>query len=227
TVSDNGKPKAKRQLTAKVFKVTWSWWWDASYGNVSSYSSAISNTPYYETEITTDANGKASFNFSTDKNEWGRFLIRVTDEDGGHSAGGTILIDYPYWSGRTKNNGGDEAKMLVFTTDKEKYSVGEKVKVSFPSSEGGRALVSLENGSKVLETYWVKTEKGETQMEIPVTAKMAPNVYVNVTMIQPHATSKNDSPIRLYGIIPIEVVDKNTILEPQISMPDVLRPEQK
>ncbi|WP_417367442.1 alpha-2-macroglobulin family protein [Flavobacterium beibuense] len=227
TVSDNGKPKAKRQLTAKVFKVKWSWWWDASHGNVSSYSSAISNTPYYETEITTDANGKASFNFSTDKNEWGRFLIRVTDEDGGHSAGGTILIDYPYWSGRTKNNGGDEAKMLVFTTDKEKYSVGEKVKVSFPSSEGGRALVSLENGSKVLETYWVKTEKGETQMEIPVTAKMAPNVYVNVTMIQPHATSKNDSPIRLYGIIPIEVVDKNTILEPQISMPDVLRPEQK
>ena len=30
----------------------------------------------------------------------------------------------------------------------------------------------------------------------------------------------------MYGIVPIGVVDKNTVLEPQISMPDVLRPEQ-
>ncbi|QEE48425.1 hypothetical protein FUA48_02185 [Flavobacterium alkalisoli] len=227
SVDENGKPKASRKLTAKVFEVSWSWWWDASHGNMSSYSSALSNTPYYETQIITDASGKGNFSFGTDKNQWGRFLVRVTDDESGHSAGGTVYIDYPYWSGRSRNNGGDEAKMLVFTTDKEKYSVGEKVKVSFPSSEGGRALVSLENGSKVLETYWVKTQKGETQMEIPVTAKMAPNVYVNVTMLQPHATTKNDSPIRLYGIVPIEVVDKSTLLQPQINMPEVLKPEQK
>ncbi len=117
--------------------------------------------------------------------------------------------------------------MLMFTTDKEKYNVGEKAVVSFPSSEGGRALVSLENGSKVVQTYWVPTKKGETQMEIPVTGKMAPNVYIHITLLQPHATTANDSPIRLYGIVPIEVVDKNTILQPQIAMPDVLRPEQK
>ncbi|RYF60895.1 MAG: hypothetical protein EOO39_31935, partial [Cytophagaceae bacterium] len=91
----------------------------------------------------------------------------------------------------------------------------------------GRALVSVENGTQVLQTYWVPTQKGETQLTIPVTEKMAPNVYIYITLVQPHATTANDSPIRLYGIVPIEVIDKSTVLEPQIAMPEVLKPETK
>jgi uncharacterized protein YfaS (alpha-2-macroglobulin family) len=60
------------------------------------------------------------------------------------------------------------------------------------------------------------------QVELPITGEMAPNVYINITLLQPHASTKNDSPIRMYGIVPIEVIDKNTVLEPQISMPNVL-----
>jgi uncharacterized protein YfaS (alpha-2-macroglobulin family) len=227
TVSEAGKSKGGRRLEVKVYAVEWRWWWDASHDNVSSYSNAVSNVPFYMQSLTTDANGKASFNFKTDEDQWGNYLIRVTDAESGHSAGSTVLIDYPYWSGRTRNNNGEEAKMLMFSTDKEKYAVGENAVVSFPSSEGGRALVSLENGSKVVKTYWATTMKGETQITIPVTAAMAPNVYINITLLQPHANTANDSPIRLYGIVPIEVVDKNTILQPQISMPAVLKPEQK
>ncbi|KGO91552.1 alpha-2-macroglobulin family protein [Flavobacterium subsaxonicum] len=227
TVNDKGQPKAGRRLDVKVYKVEWRWWWDASHGNTSSYSSALSNTPYYTQQVITDGSGKASFNLKTDEEEWGRYLVRVTDMESGHSTGETVHIDYPYWSGRSRNTTGEEAKMLVFTADKEKYNVGEKATISFPSSEGGRALISLENGSHVVETYWVPTKKGETQLTIPVTAKMAPNVYIYVTLLQPHATTANDSPIRLYGIVPIEVVDKNTLLEPQIAMPAVLKPEQR
>jgi len=227
TVSEAGKPKAGRRLEVKVYAVEWRWWWDASHDNVSSYSNAVSNTPFYSQSLVTDASGKASFNFKTDEEQWGNYLIRVTDVEGGHSTGSTVLIDYPYWSGRNRNNNGEEAKMLMFSTDKEKYAVGENAIVSFPSSEGGRALVSLENGSRVVKTYWAPTTKGETQVTIPVTAAMAPNVYINITLLQPHANTANDSPIRLYGILPIEVVDKNTILQPQISMAAVLKPEQK
>ncbi|KGO87205.1 membrane protein [Flavobacterium rivuli WB 3.3-2 = DSM 21788] len=227
TVNEAGKPKGGRRLEVKVYAVEWRWWWDASHDNVSSYSNAVSNTPFYSQSLVTDASGKASFNFKTDEEQWGNYLIRVTDAEGGHSAGSTVLIDYPYWSGRTRNNSGEEAKMLMFSTDKEKYAVGENAIVSFPSSEGGRALVSLENGSRVVKTYWAPTTKGETQVTIPVTAAMAPNVYINITLLQPHANTANDSPIRLYGIVPIEVVDKNTILQPQISMAAVLKPEQK
>ena len=52
--------------------------------------------------------------------------------------------------------------MLRFSTDKEKYNVGETAKIFFPSSEGGRALISIENGTKVLKTIWTKTKKTET-----------------------------------------------------------------
>lgn len=55
---------------------------------------------------------------------------------------------------------------------------------------------------------------------------MAPNVYVHATLIQPHGQTKNDMPIRLYGVIPIMVEDPNTHLRPVISMKDVIRPEE-
>lgn len=226
TVDENGRPKSVRNLEVRVYKVEWRWWWDAT-DDLSNYSSSTTNTPFYSQVVNTDASGKARFQFKTDEDEWGRYLVRVTDPNGGHSAGETVMIDWPIWSGKTRNSTGAEAKMLVFSSNKEKYNVGEKATVSFPSSEGGRALISLENGSQVVETLWAETKKGETQVEIPITAKMAPNVYIHITLLQPHASTKNDSPIRLYGIIPIEVVDKNTVLEPLIAMPDVLKPEQK
>ncbi|HEU4496067.1 MAG TPA: MG2 domain-containing protein [Flavobacterium sp.] len=226
TVDEYGRPKAVKNLEVNVYKVDWRWWWDAS-DDLSSYSSSTTNTPFYSQTLNTGSSGKARFQFKAGEEEWGRYLVRVTDPNGGHSSGGTVMIDWPYWSGKTRNSTGEEAKMLVFSSDKEKYNVGEKAIVSFPSSEGSRALISLENGSQVVQTLWAKTAKGETQVSIPVTAKMAPNVYIHITLLQPHASTENDSPIRLYGIIPIEVVDKSTVLEPQIAMPAVLRPEQK
>lgn len=227
TLGENGRPKAVRGLEVKVYKIDSRWWWDASSDNLSNYSTGTSTTAYKTYVINTDASGRGSLNFSVPEQDWGRYLIRAVDPNDGHAAGQTVFLDYPYWSERSKNTEGKEATMLRFSTDKKEYSVGETAKIFFPSSEGGRALISVENGSRVVKTFWTKTKKGETQFDMDITSEMAPNVYINVTMLQPHASTKNDSPIRMYGIVPISVVDKQTVLEPQISMPDVLRPEQK
>ncbi len=226
TVDENGRPKAVKDLEVKVYKVEWRWWWDASSDNLSNYNSDDATTSYKTFRINTDARGKGSVRFALTDEEWGRYLIRVSDEVGGHATALTVNIDWPMWSGKTKNTDASTANMLVFSTDKEKYAVGENAQISFPSSEGGRAFISIENGSKVVQTLWAKTQKGETKVTIPITAAMAPNVYFNITLLQPHASTKNDLPIRMYGIVPIEVVDKNTILTPKLVMPDVLRPEQ-
>jgi hypothetical protein len=225
-VDENGLPRARKNLEVKVYKVNWRWWWDASNENLSDYNSANVTTAFKNYAVTTDANGKAAVQFSVSDEEWGRYLIRVLDPEGGHAASQTVLVDWPSWSGKTRNTDASTANMLVFSTDKKEYETGEKALVSFPSSEGGRALISVENGSRVIQTFWAETKKGETTVSIPVTAAMAPNVYFNITLLQPHASTKNDSPIRMYGIIPIEVVDKNTILQPRIRMPEVLKPEQ-
>jgi alpha-2-macroglobulin len=226
TVDENGRPKAVKNLEIKVFKVEWRWWWDASSDNLSNYNSSNATTSYKTFRLNTDANGKGIVQFALNDEEWGRYLIRVSDQTDGHATALTVNIDWPVWSGKTRNADASTATMLVFSTDKKNYAVGEKAQISFPSSEGGRALISIENGSKIVQTLWARTQNGETKVEVPITTAMAPNVYFNITLLQPHATTKNDLPIRMYGIVPIEVIDKNTILEPKLTMPNVLRPEQ-
>lgn len=227
SVDENGKPKAVKNLEVRVYKVDWRWWWNSSGDDLSKYNSAQVTTAYKNFNVSTDASGKTSVQFKVPESDWGRYLIRVVDNESGHATSKTEIIDWPIWSGKTKTGDASTANMLVFTSNKAKYAVGEKAIVSFPSSEGGRALISIENGSKVIGSLWASTKKGETKVEIPVTAEMAPNVYLNISLLKPHASTVNDSPIRMYGILPIEVVDKNTVLEPQINMASVLKPETK
>ena len=226
TVDENGRPKSVKNLNVNVYKVEWRWWWDSSNDNLSNYNSSESTTSFKTFTVNTNSGGRGAISFKLEDEEWGRYLVRVADPNDGHATSQTVNIDYPYWSGKTRNTDASTANMLVFSTDKKNYAVGEKAKISFPSSEGGRALISIENGSKVVQTMWAKTQKGETKVEVPITTEMAPNVYFNITLLQPHASTKNDSPIRMYGIVPVEVIDKNTVLEPKIAMPDVLKPEQ-
>ena len=226
TVGENGKPKSVSKLEVRVYKLQSRWWWDASNDDLSSYNTSNSTIAYRNFVVNTDYSGKASVSFSVIDQEWGNYLIRVSDPTDGHATGIKVYIDEPYWSAKSRAGNGESATMLKFSTDKTNYAVGDKAKIFFPSSEGGRALISIENGTKVVKTLWAKTKKGETTVELPITGEMAPNVYINISLLQPHASTKNDSPIRMYGIVPIEVVDKNTVLEPVLTMPDVLRPEQ-
>lgn len=227
SVNENGGPVGGKTIDVKVYKVSWRWWWDASNDNLSDFNSSNVTTAFKNYQVKTDASGRANVQFSVTDDEWGRYLIRASDPDGGHAVSQTVLIDWPSWSGKTRNTDASQANMLVFSTDKKEYATGEKALVSFPSSDGGRALISVENGSRVVQTFWAETKAGETTVSIPITPAMAPNVYFNITLLQPHANTINDSPIRMYGVVPISVVDKNTILKPKITMPETLRPEKE
>ena len=87
--------------------------------------------------------------------------------------------------------------------------------------------MTIENGTKVLQGFWVKAKKGDTKFELPITKEMTPNVFIHISLLQTHNNTKNDLPIRMYGLSAINVEDPDTKLEPQISMPEVLRPEQE
>ena len=105
--------------------------------------------------------------------------------------------------------------------------MGDTARVQVPVSGQGRLLVSLENGARVLDHYWLEAgDQGDTlTLEVPVTAAMAPNVYVHVALLQPHAERDNDRPIRLYGIAPLLVDDPATRLMPDIRAESEVRPE--
>ena len=102
----------------------------------------------------------------------------------------------------------------------------DKATAFIPASAGGHALIAIENGSTVLRREWIEVKDGEdTRYTFDITPEMAPNVYLHVTLLQPHAQTVNDLPIRMYGVVPVMVTDPATVLHPRIEMPDVLRPE--
>lgn len=225
TVDSDGKPVSRKHLKVQVYKVGWRWWWDSYDGDLASYVGNTYKQVFQEQNITS-TNGNAQFTLRINRPEWGRFYICVTDEESGHRVGETVYIDWPAWAGASPK-GNDGATLLAFSADKKEYNVGEEVKLSIPSSAEGRALISIESGAKVIKAYWAETKKGETKFQFPVTPDMTPNVYINVTMVQPHAQTVNDLPIRMYGIVPISVEDPKTHLTPVVKTPAVWKPEQK
>src|SRR5690606_34565117 len=103
TLDENGKPKSVSGLKAKVYKVSWRWWWDASYDNAATHCSSRSAQVCKRLSLGRDASRIACSDFTADDDQWGWYLIVVSDDTGGHSSGQTVLIAWPYWSGRTRD----------------------------------------------------------------------------------------------------------------------------
>ena len=54
---------------------------------------------------------------------------------------------------------------------------------------------------------------------------MQPNAYIYITLLQPHGVTKNDLPIRMYGVVPFTVTSPESHLAPIIHMADEVKPE--
>ncbi|MCS6832731.1 MAG: MG2 domain-containing protein, partial [Flammeovirgaceae bacterium] len=143
TVNPYGKPLS-RNLKVKVYRLKWRWWWEA---NEDEYlADYVGNESVYlvkEFEVQTGTNGEGTFNLKIDEvDDYSRYLVMVNDRSG-HATGEKVFFSPA---------GGEEkvatgATMLVFSTDKPKYSVGDKIKVSVPSGGVGKIFVTLEKGS--------------------------------------------------------------------------------
>lgn len=216
-VVDQDGNTAESPVEISIYKINWRWWWDASDDYLGNYVSQEHYKPFLNKKIT--ASGKASISFRVENKDWGRYLI-LAKLPSGHSVSKVVYIDWPYGSSAGQDGG---ATMLNFSADKDKYSAGDEISVSFISSEGGKALVSIENGSSVLDKFWVDTEKGQTKLKIKATPEMAPNFYLYITVLQPHGQTINDKPIRMYGVIPVAVEDPATHLQPILKAPEELR----
>ena len=225
TVNDQGQPVNRSNLEYKIYRISWSWWWENGEESFGTYINNSSITPVASGNLQTTG-GKTSFKFRINYPDWGRYLVYVKDRESGHATGGTVYIDWPDWRGRSNKTDPSGIKMLAFSLDKDSYEIGETATAIIPAAAGGRALVSLENGSTVLQQQWLEvSDQGDTKLTFKITPEMAPNVYLHISLLQPHAQTVNDLPVRMYGIAPVFVTNRQTILQPQIKMPEVLRPE--
>ena len=225
TVNTQGQLVNSSNLEYKMYRIGWSWWWENSGESFGTYINNSSITPVASGNLQTRG-GKASFKFRIDYPSWGRYLVYVKDKESGHATGGTVYVDWPEWRGRSSKTDPSGIKMLAFSLNKDSYEIGETATAIIPAAAGGRALVSIENGSTVLRQEWIEVSNGgDTKYTFKITPEMTPNVYLHISLLQPHAQTVNDLPIRMYGVVPVFVTNSQTVLQPQIQMPEVLRPE--
>ena len=221
TVDPMGNP-VSLEAEITVYKISYRWWWESDQEDLASYISNDIYKPVITKTIRTSG-GQGSFNFNIPRNEWGRYLIRVSLPSG-HSTGKVVLVDWPWEYGMKGNAEG--ATLISVSTDKEKYVPGDEVRLSFPAPENSRIIITLENSTSVLDEIRAVATKGNSEVRFRVKPEMAPNVYAYVNVIQPHAQTMNDMPIRLYGIVPVIVEDPDTRLNPEISVPGEVRSGQ-
>ena len=221
-----GRPlPGREEVLVSVYKITSYWWWDAASDSQARYAKNALNTCYKTLQTTlTDGAGQVAMRWSA--GDYGYYMIRVTGSGHEHAATQVVCVSSSDWRGDVSSVT-DAATRLAVTKDKEKYAPGDKAKITIPSSPGARALVSVESGSVVRESFWIDCADKQTAFEIPIKAGMAPNVYASVTLVQPHNHTHNDAPIRLFGVVRLDVEDAATKLDPVIDMPETVRPESE
>ncbi len=223
TVDELGNPVDRRGLVVEIYNIQWRWWWEHNNSDdLAQYITNRNENLIYTSTVNTK-NGKALFDLNLGQEQWGRKYIRIIDPVSGHSCGKDFYMTYGNWNESADKPGG--AEMLSFSTDKKEYIIGEKIKVNIPEAKAGRVLVSVESGNRIIQSFWVPLDGNDQKIEITATEQMAPNAFVNLTLIQAHNQMKNDLPIRLFGVQPIFVSNPKSELKPLISMPQTLQPE--
>lgn len=224
TVDIQGNASATKRVRARVYKVQWRWWWNSSHESTRDYIRRESVTPIVDEEVDI-TNGKGLWNVTMPNTGYGRYYVEVEDMYSGHVASTHMYLDWPWWydvRDRKDVTGGEQ--MLSISLDKEKYQTGDEITLRFPSSDGSKALVTIESGDNVVHQQWHTCKKGTNEIVLPAKAEYAPNVYAHVMLIQPFAR-RNDQPIRLYGVVPVFVENPASRLSPLIKTNSEVRPE--
>ena len=226
-VGADGKRMAGRKIEYGVYKLQWNWWWESpGVGELDSYVNGGSASRIAGGEVTSSATADATFSIREDYPAWGRYMILARDKDSGHVSGRIVTIDWPEYRGRASRKDPDALTSFTFSTDKTSYTTGEKATAFIPAAKGGRALVSFENAAGVLRREWVELSEKDTPFQFDITPEMAPNFYLNITLLQPYGAIENDLPIRLYGVQRVTVENPASHLKPIVDMPGTIHPEE-
>jgi uncharacterized repeat protein (TIGR01451 family) len=221
-IDTKGKFQPNRKLSVGLYELEWRWWWEQRDNAYADFNSTNHTKAIEKTNVTTNASGLAEWKVTV--NHWGRYLIRVCDVESGHCSGDFAYAGWPE-DGNDKNQF-DMATLLRLQTGKEKYSSTETVELSVPAPVLSKMLVTLETGSRVLESHWVTVDKSPFIFRFQASPAMAPAVYAHVTLIQPHGYVGNDFPMRMYGVIPVNIENGTAKLEPKISTSASFRPDR-
>lgn len=204
-------------LDYALYKLDSYWWWSSedSY-DLQRYASGTYKRPVQNGTLS--CNGKTSLIFNIPDDKWGNYLLVVDDPTSNSRFAKVICFDWGSGAIHSNSASGAPAQLSMCAT-KDTYNVGENIVVNFPANEQAKALVTVEANDKVMQNMYLDKLGTEGKVEIKATEEMIPNVYVYVALIQPH-DAENDMPVRMYGVVPVKVENKDLELKPTVSVPE-------
>lgn len=201
-----------------LYKMDNYWWWSSedTY-TLQKYVNGTYKRPEQNGTITC-SNGKTELNFNIPDEKWGMYLLVINDKQGGNTFAKVIRFDWDYST--IHSTGSAEGPVqLAMNATKDSYNVGENIVVTFPANDNARALVTVEANDHIIQSMVLDNLGTDGKVEIKATEEMIPNVYVYVSLLQPH-NANNDMPLRMYGVVPVKVEDKQLRLKPVINVPE-------
>lgn len=211
-----------KKLEYKIYQNTYSWWWD--YDNYSEFLRSIKKDKNSQViaqgELTSD-DKPVRFEFDTRQN-YGDMFVEIIDKQSGVSTGQTFYVSS--WGAP---NLADIQSSLKIKSDKESYKVGEKAKVEFESVKGGKALITLSNNEGILKRFIIDTKDKSTEFEVSIEKNFAPNIYASVSFVQDYAQWQNDRALRLFGVVPLKVIDEQSKIAIDLKAPERILPQSE
>ncbi len=216
-VNQKGEPVSGKPVSYKLYKNNLYWWWE--YRN--SYSRKLKFKSDVDTEVVKEGDFISTSNTYPLKlqiEDEGEYFLEVQTGDG-HSSG--IFFSA---GGFGSSLNAKEASVVRLKTDKKEYEPGDTAQIMFKAPKDSTVLVSVEKGFDILKFFTVKPSKnGTANVNIDITKEMVPNAYVVISIIQGRKGLKNDRPLRMFGVVPLNVVLKNSKQQIEIDMPDKVK----
>ncbi|MBN1117059.1 MAG: hypothetical protein JXA77_07640 [Bacteroidales bacterium] len=224
-LDNDGNPAEGKKITYRIYQNTSHWWYH--YSNRSEYQLRYktdnNTTLVYEGSVVSK---DKPVNIKYTPREDGDYLVEV--QVGGQDGHSVSQFVYAYQWGSVPS-GDQNAGTLMMKADKQKYNVGDIAKIKFPAPKEASVLYTLERENDVVEWKWLSNtaQEGEDmEISIPVTSEMVPNTYLTISVIQPHEQTKNDRPMRMFGILPILAEDPETRQGIDIIVAEELEPKK-
>lgn len=213
-VDTRGAPVPNATVTFVAARQTWHNVRKKFPDGVYRWVSEMEETPVYTETVRLDESGRGTATFTPEEGGTYRLRVIATDEQGRTNTAATYLwvSSSTYIPWRRENN-----DRLFLIADKTSYKVGETAQVMVPSPYPGpvEALVTLERGS--IRRVWRTTLQTNSDIiEVPITADMAPNVFLSVFIVQGSEAAGDGLPSFKLGYVELDVDVGTQVLDVQV-----------
>ncbi|HTX92091.1 MAG TPA: Ig-like domain-containing protein [Anaerolineales bacterium] len=178
----NDQPVANQAVSVQIVNQLWFSVVKQDENGVSKWETSVKNIPVSTLSVKTDADGLAQVSFTPSVGGEYKAIVTSTDGRGRKSKASSYLwISSQTYIAWQQTN--DRSFQLI--ADKKSYDPGDTARIMIAQPFQGEvyALITLERGH-IYQKKVVKLDSNSTVYELPITADMAPVMYVTVTVVK-------------------------------------------